>query len=171
MINVAREGTRGGAKAGVRTPTRAEPVGTGTGTATQPTRGWAPCATRGERALVAGPLADALAAEIQLLQRLAEIMRRKRLAAVAGDFAGVDHGIYAAHRVLITLREARQRRRFLLRRVSGTAELPLEQLEAVLGARMTDALRAARDTLLSASLTLWREVVLTQIAVRDALGR
>lgn len=115
-------------------------------------------------------LASTVTAEVRLLEDLIGIMRRQRKAVAAEDLQGVDDSVYATHRVLITLGEARRRRRSLNQLIDGSDELPLKRLEDVLGDRMTDELRFARDGLHAAALTLAREVETNRQVLREALA-
>ena len=115
-------------------------------------------------------LANAVTSEVRLLEDLIGIMRRQRKAVASDDLQGVDDSVYATHRVLVTLAEARRQRRSLNQLVDGSEELPLKTLENVLGDRMTDALRFARDGLHAAALTLSKEVEINRSVLREALA-
>ena len=115
-------------------------------------------------------LASAVTSEVRLLEDLIGIMRRQRTAVSTDDLEGVDDSVYATHRVLVTLAEARRRRRSLNQLVGGTEELPLKGLDDVLGERMSDELRFARDGLHAAALTLAREVEVNRQILREALA-
>lgn len=115
-------------------------------------------------------LASTVTAEVRLLEDLIGIMRRQRKAVAAEDLQGVDDSVYSTHRVLITLGEARRRRRSLNQLIDGSEDMPLKDLEDVLGDRMTDELRFARDGLHVAALTLAREVEINRQVLRGALA-
>lgn len=114
-------------------------------------------------------LAGAVAAEIRLLDDLVGIMRRQRAAVGADDLQGVDDSVFAIHRVLVTLGEARRHRRALNQRLGVDEDFPLRELEDLLGERMTDPLRFARDGLRAAAQTLSHEVELNRQVLREAL--
>lgn len=115
-------------------------------------------------------LAHAVTVEVRLLEDLTGVMRRQRKAVAEDDLQGVDDSVYATHRVLVTLGEARRHRRSLNQLIGGTDDLPLRGLEDVLGDRMTDALRLARDGLHAAALILSREVATNRQVLREALA-
>lgn len=115
-------------------------------------------------------LTNAVSSEVRLLEDLIGIMRRQRKAVAGDDLQGVDDSVFATHRVLVTLSEARRRRRSLNQLVAGTEELPLRNIDDVLGDRMTDELRFAREGLHAAALTLSQEVETNRQLLREALA-
>jgi hypothetical protein len=58
-------------------------------------------------------LTDALRTERRLLDELIQVMRRQRAAVGKDDLQAVDDSVFSTHRVLVTLSEARRRRRNL----------------------------------------------------------
>ncbi|HEX7241884.1 MAG TPA: hypothetical protein VF263_16500, partial [Longimicrobiaceae bacterium] len=74
-------------------------------------------------------LVDALASERRLLDELVAIMRRQRSAVGVDDLEGVDDSVFATHRVLLTLNEARRRRRSLYTLLGDPEELRFPELE------------------------------------------
>jgi hypothetical protein len=115
-------------------------------------------------------LTSAVASEVRLLEDLIGIMRRQRNAVASDDLQGVDDSVFATHRVLVTLAEARRRRRALNQLVAGTEDVPLRSIEEHLGERMTDELRFARDGLHAAALTLSKEVETNRHVLREAIA-
>ncbi len=115
-------------------------------------------------------LVDNMRSETRLLEELTALMRRQRHAVAADDLQGVDDSVYGTQRVLLTLGEARRRRRSLNRLIGESEDLGLKALERVLGPNMTDAVRGARDGLQSAALTLSQEVDLNRRVLREALA-
>ncbi|MEX2570663.1 MAG: hypothetical protein WD737_05110 [Gemmatimonadota bacterium] len=115
-------------------------------------------------------LANAVTAEVRLLEDLIGVMRNQRTSVAGDDLQGVDDSVFATHRILVTLGEARRQRRSLGRLIAGTEDLGLRALDEVLGDRMTDALRDARDGLRAAALTLSREVETNRKVLRAALS-
>ena len=115
-------------------------------------------------------LANAVTSEVRLLEDLIGIMRRQRKAVASDDLQGVDDSVYATHRVLVTLGEARRRRRSLNKIVGGTEDLPLRALDSALGEHMTDEVRYARDGLQAVALTLSQEVEINRQVLREALA-
>jgi hypothetical protein len=115
-------------------------------------------------------LTNAVTSELRLLEDLIGIMRRQRKAVSGDDLQGVDDSVFATHRVLVTLAEARRRRRSLNQLVGGNADLPLRNIEELLGDRMTEELRFAREGLHAAALTLSQEVETNRHLLREALA-
>jgi hypothetical protein len=115
-------------------------------------------------------LVDNMNSEARLLEELTALMRRQRAAVAADDLQGVDDSVYGTQRVLLTLGEARRRRRSLNRLIGDSEELGLKSLERVLGVHMSDAVRTARDTLQAAALTLSKEVEMNRRVLREALA-
>jgi hypothetical protein len=115
-------------------------------------------------------LLDSLRSEQKLVTDLAETMRRQRLAVSADDLQTVDDTVFATHRLLATLGQARLRRRQINRLLGGSDEIAMAELEAIVGAQMTDALRAGRDGLRASAATLAREVDVNRRVLRDALA-
>jgi hypothetical protein len=113
-------------------------------------------------------LANAISSEVRLLEDLIGVMRKQRSSVSTGDLQGVDDSVFATHRILVTLGEARWQRRSLSRLIAGTDDLALRTLEDVLGARMTENLRDARDGLRAAALILSREVEMNRHMLRSA---
>ena len=115
-------------------------------------------------------LTDALATERRLLDELIAVMRRQRDAVGDDDLQKVDDSVFATHRVLVTLNEARRRRRSLNTLIGQREDIGIHQLDEALGPRMTPALREARDQLHSAARALSREVALNRRILREALA-
>ncbi len=115
-------------------------------------------------------LHDALNTERRLLDDLVLQMRRQRNAVGADDIDSVDESVFATHRILATLGQARQRRRQLNELLGGTADMPLRELEARIGPQLDDRLREARQRLQAAAETLSREVGMNRKLLREALA-
>jgi hypothetical protein len=115
-------------------------------------------------------LANAVTSEVRLLEDLIGVMRRQRSAVAADDLQGIDDSVYATHRVLVTLAEARRRRRSLSQLVAGVDDFPLRSLEQLLGDTLPDELRDARDGLHAAALTLSQEVETNRQILREAMA-
>lgn len=115
-------------------------------------------------------LADALATERRLLDELIGIMRRQRNAVGRDDLQSVNDSVFSVHRVLVTLSEARRRRRSLNTLIGQREDIEIHALDDALGARMTDVLRQARDELHRTASSLSREVALNRRILREALA-
>ncbi|WP_148306091.1 flagellar export chaperone FlgN [Gemmatirosa kalamazoonensis] len=115
-------------------------------------------------------LLDALRSERKLLDELVATLRRQRSAVGTDDLQAVDDSVFATHRILATLGQARVRRRQINRLIVGVEELPARDLETVLGEGMDDVLRGARDELQASAAVLAREVDVNRRVLRDALS-
>jgi hypothetical protein len=115
-------------------------------------------------------LTEALATERRLIDDLIGIMRKQRSAVGDDDHQVVDDSVFATHRVLVTLSEARRRRRNLNALIGQPEDLGIHALDEALGNRMTAGLRAARDELHSAAKTLSREVAMNRRILKEALA-
>jgi hypothetical protein len=114
-------------------------------------------------------LTDALATERRLLEELIALLRRQRTAVENDDLQSVDDSVFSTHRVLVTLSEARRRRRNLNTLIGQREDLAIDALDDALGSRMTDVLRRARDELQLAARSLSCEVALNRRILREAL--
>jgi hypothetical protein len=115
-------------------------------------------------------LTEALVAERRLIDDLISIMRKQRNAVGADDLPVVDDSVFATHRVLVTLSEARRRRRNLNALIGQPEDLGIHALDEALGNRMTAGMRVARDELHAAAKTLSREVSLNRRILKEALA-
>ncbi|MBI3791547.1 MAG: flagellar export chaperone FlgN [Gemmatimonadetes bacterium] len=139
-----------GAPAPVRT-LRATPVAHTTGSATA--------------------LADALRDETRLLESLAAIMRAQRDAVGTDDIDAVDQSVFATHRVLVNLNEARRRRRQLNHLLGEGDDLSVPALEEFFGGTPPADVRVAADALADAGRALQREVEINRRVLRQAIER
>src|SRR5690606_35981451 len=157
-----RDGRRAGAGAAGRGAAHAmiphEELGAA---AAQPT-------ARGTRISAEG-LAAAFAMESRLLGELIAIIRRQREGVAAEDVEEIHDSVFAAHRVLRTMDEARRRRRSLLIGLTGTADVGLDELDAALGPLMTDSLARARDRLRRTARELAGEIAVNRRILQSAL--
>ena len=115
-------------------------------------------------------LTDALKTERRLIDELISVMKRQRSAVSDDDLQAVDDSVFATHRVLVTLSEARRRRRNLNALIGHREDLGIHSLDEALGSDMTDDLRSARDELHVAARSLSREVALNRRILREALA-
>ncbi len=115
-------------------------------------------------------LTDALRSERRLIDELISVMKRQRSAVGDDDLQAVDDSVFATHRVLVTLSEARRQRRNLNTLIGQREDLGIHALDEALGPRMTPALRMARDELHGAARSLSREVALNRRILREALA-
>ena len=130
-------------------------------------------APAGRAASSAGTLAalvDAHHSERKLLDDLVGIMQRQRSAVAADDLQGVDDSVFATHRVLVTLGEARRRRRTLNTMIAGSEEVAAQDLADALGGHIPVALQEAREGLRASAAALAREVDVNRRVLREALA-
>jgi hypothetical protein len=146
-------------------PTSVAPPGAPTRPAAAPGAHAAP-----PRAAALDAMVDALRSESRLLEELTTIMGRQRTAVGADDLEGLDDAVFATHRVLVTLAEARRRRRSVNRLLGAPEELSAHQLEHLLGEAMSPPLADARDRLHAAAAALAREVDVNRRVLADAMA-
>lgn len=115
-------------------------------------------------------LAQALVSERQLIDELTGVMQRQRGAVGADDLPAVDDSVFATHRLLLTLGEARKRRRALNRLAGCSEDTGVRQLDDALGARMTPRLRAERAALQEAARRLSGEIEVNRRILRQAIA-
>jgi hypothetical protein len=115
-------------------------------------------------------LAEALATERRLIDELLAVIHRQRTAVGNDDLRGIEDSMFATHRLLVTLSEAKCRRRTLNTLLGQSEDVGILALDRVLGARMTPELREQRDGLHQAARTLSREVAVNRELLRDAMG-
>lgn len=115
-------------------------------------------------------LTHVIQSESRLLQELLTVMQRQRDAVAVDDLQSVEESVYSTHRVLHTLNEARRRRRSLNRMLGESDDLSIRELDNVLGMRMPDELRKARDELEMLARALSNEVDVNRRVLRQALA-
>lgn len=114
-------------------------------------------------------LADALATERRLLDDLIGVLASQRSGVSTDDLEIIDDSVYAAQRVLLTLQQARRRRRALLGLVAGREDVTLGELDAVLGPMATPDVLRARDELVIRARELTRELEKNRAVLDGAL--
>lgn len=114
-------------------------------------------------------LEDMLRAEARLVVDLGALLRRQRGAVALGNTEAVRDSVYATQRVLLTLAEARRGRRSLNRLLGEAEDIPLQTLDRVLGALMTEPVREAQAGLDAAALALSNEVQLNRRALSGTI--
>jgi hypothetical protein len=115
-------------------------------------------------------LIDTLKSERRLLDDLRAIMLRQRTAVASDDLAELDDTVFAVQRVLLTLNEARKRRRMLSERLGCDVETPPRHLADALGLQGTEAVRSASQGLEEAARALAREVAVNREVLRKGLA-
>lgn len=130
----------------------------------------APVRAGGSSSSSLAALVDAHHSERKLLEDLVAIMRRQRSAVAADDLQGVDDSVFATHRILVTLGEARRRRRTLNTMLAGSDEVDTRDLADALGGHIPVALQEARESLRAAAQALSGEVDVNRRVLREALA-
>jgi hypothetical protein len=102
-------------------------------------------------------LADTLASESRLLQELGDGLLRQREAVARDDLQTIEETVYATHRILTTLAEARRRRR------------SLDEMMQNLRVDVTPEIQDAYALLHATALTLSAEVETTRQVLGHAL--
>lgn len=115
-------------------------------------------------------LRDALLSEHKLIDELTEIVLRQRAAIAADDLQAVDDSVFATHRLLLTLGEARKGRRSINAMAGCREETGVKHLEEALGPWMTADLRSAREELQIAAARLSREIGINRRILREAIA-
>jgi phosphate uptake regulator len=115
-------------------------------------------------------LTDALQSERRLIDELIQIMRQQREAVAADNLQGVDDSVFAVQRVLLTLGEARKRRRALNVRLGQPEDVALKDLLEAMGPYATEQLHASREALQGSARSLAREVSVNRQVLREALS-
>lgn len=115
-------------------------------------------------------LTGALVSERKLIDELTEVVLRQRAAVAIDDLQSVDDSVFATHRLLLTLGEARKGRRSLNAMVGCNEETGVKHLEDALGQWMTPSLRTAREELQVAAGHLSREIGINRRILREAIA-
>jgi hypothetical protein len=146
----------------------AAPTSTPATIAVAPIDGLAP--PRPGTATTVETLVSAHHAERRLITELTGIMQRQRNAVATDDLQGVDDSVFAIHRVIVTLGEARRRRQALNRLLGGSDDLEARELADLLGGGvLPPALQEAREMLRASAALLAHEVELNRRVLREAL--
>lgn len=114
-------------------------------------------------------LEDALDTERRLLGELQRVLLRQREGLSANDTEVLDDSVYSAQRVLLTLQQARLRRRTLVRILSGVDDLKPSELEDALDGVPATVL-ASRDRLVEAAQALQRDLRVNRRAIQGAVA-
>jgi hypothetical protein len=114
-------------------------------------------------------LVDTLRTERRLVDELTDTLVRQRAAISTDDVQALDDSVFALQRVLLTLGEARDRRRTLIERLGGDADMPPAQLGDTLGARCTPDVHEASMALDISARILSHEVGVNQRILRQGL--
>jgi hypothetical protein len=116
-------------------------------------------------------LIDTLETECRLLSELASILRQQRAGVAADNMNMVDDSVFAAHRVIGTLKEAQRRRRSLVELLTGTQTTSLAELDEALGPPTGHALVEIRGRIGCEARALAREVRLNRNVLDGAMDQ
>jgi hypothetical protein len=115
-------------------------------------------------------LVDALRSEARLLGDLGALMRRQRDAVSRDDLDAVDDSVFGTHRILLTLSEARRRRRSINHMLGEGDDLSIGALDDFFAGAIPRDVRTAADQLSEAARTLQREVEVNRRILRRAIA-
>ncbi|MBV6521263.1 MAG: hypothetical protein MNPFHGCM_01396 [Gemmatimonadaceae bacterium] len=115
-------------------------------------------------------LVDSLRSEQHLVEELTAIILTQRRAVTTDDLQGVDDSVFALQKVLLTLSEARRRRRSLNSRLGFAEDIPLRDLIAVMGDSAPDSLHAVSLQLQKCARALAGEVAINRQVLRESLA-
>lgn len=115
-------------------------------------------------------LADSLRAEAKLLGDLTLIMRRQRESVTHDDLEGVDDSVFATHRVLVTLQEARRRRRTINHVLGEADDLSVVALEEFFNGELPPIVADATQALRTSAVALQQEVAINRRVLREAIS-
>ncbi len=114
-------------------------------------------------------LATALRTEAKLLSDLDQIMERQREAVAANDLEAIDDSVFATHRVLVTLGEARKHRRALNHLLGEGDDLSIPALEDFFGGEIPPEVESAALDLADAARNLQKDVQVNRRVLRTAI--
>jgi hypothetical protein len=117
----------------------------------------------------AATLAEALDTECRLLGDLRSVLQRQREGIASDDADAVDQSVVAANRVMRTLDEARKKRRTVVGILAAAEDTPLDELDDVLGPRMTQQLANARARLHDQAKIVARDIEVNRRILRAAM--
>lgn len=114
-------------------------------------------------------LVGVLAAERKLIDDLASVLRQQREAVSHDDITAIDDSVFSAQRILLTLSQARTRRRTLLHVITGSEEVALGDFEGLLGPAATHTVLEARDALQASAQNMAHELQMNRRVLSGAI--
>lgn len=114
-------------------------------------------------------LTHALQTEAKLLHDLCDVLDRQRAAVAESDIEGVDDTVFVTHRLLLSLGEARKRRRTINHLLGEGDDLSIPALEEYFGGNVPDEVRAAAEHLADSARMLQRDVQINRRVLRSAI--
>jgi hypothetical protein len=116
-------------------------------------------------------LVDTLETECRLLSELASVLRQQREGVATDNMNMVDDSVFAAHRVMGTLKEAQRRRRSLVELLTGTETTSLAELDEALGPLSGHALAEVRGRIGREARALAREIRVNRSVLDGAMDQ
>ena len=132
-----------------------------------PTRAGVPTPVVEDNRTVA--LVDNLRAETRLLASLTGVLEDQRTGVAQDDLGAVNDSVHGAHRILLTLKEARRERRSLLELLIGNPDVTLNEMGEAFGTQMTPELQLAGADLQAAAGRLAEQVKLSRQVLHGAI--
>lgn len=114
-------------------------------------------------------LTRALDRERALVIELQETLVHQRAGVASSEAEAVNASVDAIGRLLLALGEARTTRTRIVAALTGDAALPIDRLEAALGAPLPPALETARAALRTAAEGVAHEVAINRAVLRRAV--
>ena len=114
-------------------------------------------------------LIESLLDEARMLGTMANIMRAQRDAVARDDIDAVDQSVFATHRLLVNLGEARRRRRQINVLLGETEDLSVASISDFFGGNVPSAVDEAAARLADAGRALQREVEINRRVLRHAI--
>lgn len=127
-------------------------------------------ASRMKDASTVAALVDSLRSEARLLGDLAQIMRRQRESVAKDDLQGVDDSVFSTHRVLVTLQEARRRRRAINHVLGESEDLSVVALQEFFNGELPSSVADAAAALRESAVALQQEVAVNRRVLKEAIA-
>lgn len=135
-----------------------------------PAMSFAVDASKVNAASTVAALVDSLLSEAKLLGDLTNIMRHQRESVAHDDLQGVDDSVFSTHRVLVTLQEARRRRRAINHVLGESDDLSVVALEEFFNGELPPSVAEASATLRANAQKLQQEVSVNRRVLKEAIA-
>jgi hypothetical protein len=131
--------------------------------------GHVPPSAANNSAAAVSALTHALQTEAKLLHDLCDVLDRQRIAVAESDIEAVDDSVFVTHRLLLSLGEARKRRRTINHILGEGDDLSIPALEDYFGGNVPDEVREAAEQLADSARMLQRDVAINRRVLRSAI--
>jgi len=131
--------------------------------------GYMPPSAASNSASAISALTHALQTEAKLLHDLCDVLDRQRIAVAESDIEAVDDSVFVTHRLLLSLGEARKRRRTINHILGEGDDLSIPALEEYFGGNVPDEVRAAAEQLADSARMLQHDVAINRRVLRAAI--